>query len=66
LYTREQIMDAVENCLDESERQVIMTRFGIEDEKTTTLTEIELKLGVSREQVREIERKVLSYIKEHY
>jgi len=34
--------------------------------KTTTLTEIELKLGVSREQVREIERKVLSYIKEHY
>ena len=66
MYTREQIMDAVENCLDESERQVIMTRFGIEDEKTTTLTEIELKLGVSPEQVREIESKVLIYIKEHY
>jgi DNA-directed RNA polymerase, sigma subunit (sigma70/sigma32) len=65
LYTREQILNAIENCLDGSERQVIITRFGIEDGITMSLREIELRFGVSREQIREIEKKVLNYIKAH-
>ena len=66
MYTREQIVDAIENCLDESERKIIRTRFGIQDGITTTLNEIELKFGVEREQVREIEKKVLTYLKKYY
>jgi len=66
LYTREQIADAIENCLDESERKIIKTRFGIEAGVTATLDEIGLKFGAGREQVREIEKKVLDYLKEHY
>lgn len=65
MYTREQIVNAIENCLDESERKIIKTRFGIEDGITRTLNEIELKFGVEREKVREIETKVLTYLKEH-
>jgi len=65
LYTPEQIVNAIENCLNEGERKIIHTRFGIEDGITTTLNEIELKFGVAREQVREIEKKVLTYLKEH-
>ena len=65
MYTREQIVDAIEYCLDESEQKIIETRFGIENGITETLTEIELRFGVSREQVRGIEKKVLTYLKEH-
>lgn len=66
MYTRDQIVNAIENCLDESERKVIKTRFGVEDGITTSLSEIELKFGVEREKVREIEKKVLMYLKERY
>lgn len=59
-------MDAIESCLDERERKIIKTRFGVEDGLTTTLDEIELRFGAGREQVREIEKKVLTYLKEHY
>jgi len=65
VYTREQILVAVANCLDASEQQVIISRFGIEDGITRSLNEIEMRFGVTRAQVREIEKKVLNYIKEH-
>lgn len=65
MYTRDQILKAVENCLDESERKVIFSRFGIEDGITRSLSEIQSCLGVSREQVREIEKKMLNYIRMH-
>lgn len=65
MYTREQILDAVENCLGENDRQIIISRFGIEDGITRSLSEIEMTFGITREQVREIEKKVLNYIKEH-
>lgn len=65
MYTREQILNAIENCLDKNEQQVIISRVGIEDGITMSLSEIELRFGVSREQIREIEKKVLNYIKAH-
>lgn len=65
MYTREQILEAVENCLNETERKTIISRFGLEDGITRSLSEIQTNLGVSREQVREIEKKVLNFIKEH-
>lgn len=65
MYSREQIVNASEKCLDESERKIIRARFGLEDGITTTLNEIKLRFGVEREQVREIEKKMLMYLKEH-
>ena len=65
MYTREQIIEAIENCLNEREQQIIKTRFGIEDGVTASLSEIESRFGVSRKQVREIEKQVLSYIRGH-
>ncbi|WP_416337015.1 sigma factor-like helix-turn-helix DNA-binding protein [Desulfitobacterium sp.] len=65
MYTREQVVNAIENCLNKNEREIIMIRFGIEDGITTSLNEIESRFGISREQVREIEKKVLIYIGEH-
>lgn len=65
MYSREQIVDAIENCLDECERKIIKVRFGVEDGLTTNLDEIELRFGARREQVREIEKKLLTYLKVH-
>ncbi|MBC2724710.1 sigma factor-like helix-turn-helix DNA-binding protein [Desulfosporosinus sp.] len=65
MYIREQVVDAIENCLDEGERKIIRTRFGIDDGIPKTLIEIEVRFGVDREQVREIEKKVRTYLKEH-
>ena len=65
LYTQEQIIDAIENCLDTKEQQVIVKRFGLEDGITRSLSEIELRFGLSREQVRKIEKKVLDYVRSH-
>jgi len=65
LYIRDQVVNAIENCLDEGERKIIRTRLGIEDGMPKTLIEIEVRFGIYREQVREIEKKVLTYLKEH-
>jgi len=65
LYTQEQIIDAIENCLDTKEQQVIVKRFGLEDGITRSLSEIELRFGLSREQVRKLEKIVLDYVRSH-
>ncbi|MCB8818532.1 sigma factor-like helix-turn-helix DNA-binding protein [Desulfosporosinus shakirovi] len=65
MYTQEQIIEAIENCLDAKEQQVIVERFGLEDGITRSLSEIELRFGLPREQVRKIEKKVLDYVRSH-
>ena len=65
MYTREQIIKAIENCLNEHEQQIIKTRFGIDDGVTVPLNEIESLFKVSREEVRKIEKRVLIYVKSH-
>lgn len=51
MYTGERIVDAIENCLNEREQQIIKTRFGIDDGIPVRLEEIELIFGASREQL---------------
>lgn len=65
LYTREQIIEAIVNCLNEQEQQIINTRFGVYDGATVPLDKIESMYGVTREEVRRIEKRVLDYIKCH-
>ena len=65
MYTREQIIKAIENCLNECEQQIIKTRFGIDDGITVPLDEIESIFKTSREEVHKIERRVLMYVKSH-
>lgn len=65
MYTREQVIEAIENCLNEREQQIIKTRFGVDDGVTVPLDEIESMFKVSREEVRKIEKRVLTYVKCH-
>jgi len=56
-------IDEVLSRLSEREEQVIRLRFGIDDDDPHTLNRIGRKLGVSRERVRQIERRALGKLR---
>jgi RNA polymerase primary sigma factor len=47
------------NDLDDRERRIIKLRFGLDGNKTHTLEEVGLKFSLSRERVRQIEKRAL-------
>lgn len=60
------IPESVERALrmlDEREREIVKMRFGIGYQGTFTLNEIGKRFGLTRERIRQIERKALSTIR---
>jgi RNA polymerase primary sigma factor len=55
--------EAFRSILNPRERQVIRMRFGLEDGRERTLSEIAESLGVSRERIRQIETESLSKLR---
>ena len=51
------------HVLDEREREIVKMRFGIGFEGAFTLDEIGKKLGLTRERIRQIEKKALSTLR---
>ena len=54
-HENEELVRWAVGTLDEEERSVIMSRFGLEDGRVSTLREIGARLGVSRERIRQLE-----------
>jgi len=54
-----QILDKFPDCLDPRARQIIEMRYGINGGKIETLQKIANSLGVSRERIRQIEKKAI-------
>ena len=52
-------------ALDQRAREVIDARFGLSGEPVASLAQIGARLGVSRERVRQIERRALEQLREH-
>jgi RNA polymerase nonessential primary-like sigma factor len=50
--------------LDEREQSVIRLRYGLEDGQPRTLDQIGKRFGLSRERVRQIEREVMSKLRQ--
>ncbi|MCG3152220.1 MAG: RNA polymerase sigma factor RpoD [bacterium] len=72
--TPEELIDAQEethwiweqlNLLDEREQRVIALHFGLLDEKKWTLDELGRHFGVTRERIRQIEKKALDTLRAH-
>jgi len=63
MYSRKEIINAINNCLNENEQKTISARFGVGQEKSCTLNEIESIFNITREQYIEIEKKVLTYLR---
>ena len=58
-----QILDAFPDCLTPRSKQIIELRYGLLGGKPKTLQQIGDMFGISRERVRQIERKVLRKLK---
>lgn len=57
---RETVMEILEDDFTDRERTVIISRYGLEGKKAQTLDEIGQTLGVTRERVRQIEKKAIN------
>jgi len=63
VYSKEEIEQAITECLDEWEQKIIRTRFGLDNGVTSSLEQLQEGFGVTREQVRDIEKKVLRFLR---
>ena len=59
---REQVRQIVK-VLDEREKQILKLRFGLDGEEIHTLEEIGQTFNITRERVRQIEKKTLKKLK---
>jgi len=51
------------DCLNETEKHIIIKRYGLDDSEPETLETIGNSLGITRERVRQIEKRVLGKLK---
>ena len=64
--TRQMLQNEVRNVLgelNEREQQVVVMRFGLDDEQPRTLEEVGKEFGVTRERIRQIESKTLAKLR---
>jgi RNA polymerase primary sigma factor len=64
--TRQMLQEAVKEVLDElneREKEVVIMRFGLDDEQARTLEEVGKQFGVTRERIRQIESKTLAKLR---
>jgi RNA polymerase primary sigma factor len=64
--TRQMLQNEVRNVLgelNEREREVVIMRFGLDDEQPRTLEEVGKTFGVTRERIRQIESKTLAKLR---
>ena len=64
--TRQMLQNEVRNVLDElndREKEVVIMRFGLDDEQPRTLEEVGKQFGVTRERIRQIESKTLAKLR---
>nr|WP_174257711.1 sigma-70 family RNA polymerase sigma factor [Phytoactinopolyspora alkaliphila] len=57
-------VSSVLSCLSEREQSVVRLRYGLDDGRMRTLEEVGRLLGVTRERIRQIERRTLSKLRQ--
>ena len=61
----EHTMNTLLNMLDQRQQQVLRLHFGMEDGVCYSLGEIGLKLGISKERARQIERRAMDKLRSY-
>jgi RNA polymerase sigma factor (sigma-70 family) len=59
------MLEGLEKVLSDRHRYVLMRRYGLEDDRYRTLSEVGKGMDLSRERVRQIEREALNRLRDH-
>ena len=62
---REKRAEIIKRVLNNQEKEIISLRFGIPDDNNMTLEQVGKNLGMTRERVRQIEKKALIKLRDH-
>ncbi|MEA4901745.1 sigma factor-like helix-turn-helix DNA-binding protein [Desulfitobacterium sp.] len=65
MFSSEEVLLAIKQCLSNEEAEIIKARFGLDNGITLTLAEIESRFGISRSNYHEIEKRMLNYLRTH-
>lgn len=63
MFTREEAIEAVQQCLNEEEQEILKARWGIDTGIPVCIENLKSMFGITIEQLREIEKKVSLYIR---
>jgi RNA polymerase sigma factor (sigma-70 family) len=61
--TADVLLDEIDNVLEEREKRIIISRYGLQDGAPKTLEQVGNEFGLTRERIRQIERKALEKLR---